>query len=307
MALPQVIERQARSIASFLMPGELAEKLYPSVGLPMPVGPVHGYVASQAVSVMVRHLRAGGQEDFSVDQEMNPYLRRDRGAVPNVFLYLRRPVSKPPGTGSCVVPRDGVPELVMEILSVSTWQNDIPYADDEVMAANEMAFYRACGVAEYWIYDLEACPSPPRGWQTSDCVQTASMPPLHPSEAGGPALSWARPGAWQLLSSCGSVYSLALAGPADRCLVPDDRRTRPPNWRTQGPLGSLPRAIRAFGPASGIKADPILEGPLPLRHRLAQEDKTRVENCSYRDETLGHNEAVLPIRRTPWYPKRTAT
>ena len=66
MALPQVIESQARSVASFLTFGELAEKLYPSVGSPMPVGPVHGYAASQAVSVMARHLRAGRQEKISV-------------------------------------------------------------------------------------------------------------------------------------------------------------------------------------------------------------------------------------------------
>lgn len=113
---------------------------------------------------MAWHLRAGGQEDFSVDQEMNLYLCHSRVAAPDMFLYRHRPIS----------------------------------------------------IGE-----------------------------------------------------------------------------------TQGPFGSLPRAIRAFGPASGIKADPILESTLLLGHRSAQEGKTRVENRSDRDETLGHNEAVLPIRRTP--------
>ena len=67
------------------------------------------------------------------------------------------PLSKPSGAGSYAVPRDGAPELVIEVLSSSTWQNDIPYADDEDVVARKKDFYQACEVTEYWIYDPEAC------------------------------------------------------------------------------------------------------------------------------------------------------
>ena len=67
VAFPQVIERPARAVAVPLTPGERAEKQYPSGGPPMPAGPVHGYVAAQAASVMARHLRAraGGRRSAS--------------------------------------------------------------------------------------------------------------------------------------------------------------------------------------------------------------------------------------------------
>ena len=127
----------------------------------MPAGSVRGYVAAQAASVMARHLRAREVADFSVEREVNLYLRPGHVAVPDVFLYLRRPASKPAGAGSYVVPRDGAPELVLEILSRSTWRNDVPYADDEETVETQKDFYQACGVAEYWIYDPEACrPAP---------------------------------------------------------------------------------------------------------------------------------------------------
>lgn len=276
----------------------------------MPADSVHSYVASQAASGMARHLRAGGQEDFSVDQEMNLYLRHSRVAAPDMFLYRRRPISKPPGAGSYVAPRDEAPELVMDLLSVSTWQNDVPYADDEGTVANKAAFYQACGVAEYWIYEPEAGRPAPVARLKSFRLRPAGIYAAIAPERGrwpnavlGTAWSLADPeflGADQYIP----LRWLDLqAGAWYPTIEERDRQI----GETQGPFGSLPRAIRAFGPASGIKADPILESTLPLRHRSAQEGKTRVENRSNRNETLGHNEAVLPIRRTPWYPKCIAT
>lgn len=104
---------------------------------------------------MERHLQARGREGFIINREVNLYLRR--GRVPDVILYLQMPLSKPSSAGSYAVTRDGAPELVIEVLSSSTWQNDISYADDEDVVASKKDFYQACGVTEYWIYDPEAC------------------------------------------------------------------------------------------------------------------------------------------------------
>ena len=149
--------RPARSDAAVLTPFELAEKWYPGGGPPRPAGSVHDYVAAQLVHVLTWRLLATGREDFTVFREVNLYLRRGCVAVPDVALYLRIPLSKPPGAGAYVVPRDGAPALAMEILTRVTWQKDVPHADDEAILANKKDFYQACGVAEYWIYDPETC------------------------------------------------------------------------------------------------------------------------------------------------------
>ena len=162
IAFPKPVERSAHPVDADpvdaeLTPYELSEKWYPSGGPPMPVGPVHDYVAAQLVAVMERHLQARGQEGFIINREVNLYLRRGRGVAPDVVLYVQMPLGKPSGAGSYAVPRDGAPELVIEILSSSTWQNDVPYADDEDVVASKKDFYQACEVTEYWIYDPEAC------------------------------------------------------------------------------------------------------------------------------------------------------
>ena len=92
---------------------------------------------------------ARGREAFGIKREVNLYLRPGHMAVPDVFLYLRRPRSKPAGTGSYVAPRDGAPALVLEILSRSMWRNDVPHADDEERVETQKTFCQACGVAEY--------------------------------------------------------------------------------------------------------------------------------------------------------------
>ena len=102
---------------------------------------------------------------------MNLYLRPGHVAVPDVFLYLRRPARKPAGAGSYVVPRDGAPALVLEILSRLTWQNDVPYADDEETVETKKDFCQACGVAEYWIYDPEACRPAPAARLEGFCLR----------------------------------------------------------------------------------------------------------------------------------------
>ena len=182
MAFPQGIESPARVGARPLTPGERAEQQYPSGGPPRPDSSVHGYVARQAVSVIDRHLYARGRERFGVDREVNLYLRPERVAVPDVLLYLRRPASKPAGAGAYVVSRDKAPELVLEILSAFTWQSDVPHADDEETVARKIAFYEACGVKEYWIYDPEACrPAPAarlEGFRLRDGVYAALAPDL---------------------------------------------------------------------------------------------------------------------------------
>ena len=177
---PEVSERSTRARARPLTPGERAERQYPSGGSPMPASPVHGYVARQAVSVIDRHLRARGRERFGIDWEVNLYLRSGLVVVPDVLLYLRRPASKPAGAGAYVVARDKAPELVLEILSAFTWQSDVPHADDEETVARKIAFYEACGVKEYWIYDPEACrPGPAarlEGFRLRDGVYAALAP-----------------------------------------------------------------------------------------------------------------------------------
>ena len=125
---------------------------------------------------------------------MNLYLRPERVAVPDAFLYLRRPARKPAGAGAYVVARDGAPELVLEILSASAWRRDVPHADDEGTVARKLAFCQACGVKEYWIYDPEAGrPAPAarlEGFRLQDGVYAALAPDaawgLAPSAFLGP-------------------------------------------------------------------------------------------------------------------------
>ena len=142
------------------------------------------------------------------------------------------PVSKPSGAGSYAVPRDGTPELVIAVLSSSTWQNDISYADDEDIVASKKDFYQACGVTEYWIYDPEACrqdkdvrledfrlrpdglyaaitPDRRVHWRSAILATAWGIDP--------PAILELRP-----------VRSHALAGSANGGMVPDDRGTQPP-------------------------------------------------------------------------------
>ena len=180
---------------------------------------------------------------------MNLYLRRGRAAVPDGFLYLRMPTSKLPRAGSYVVPRDGAPELVIEILSAS----DVSYADDEGMVANKTAFYQTCGVKECWIYDPETCRQDrmarlegfrlrPDGVYAHQAGSTAPLVQCrlgHGLEPGGATDAGA-----------GSVYRPAVGGPANGCLVLDDRGTRSTVGRTQSRLGSLPGSIRALGSVS---------------------------------------------------------
>ena len=199
MVLPQVIERPEVSErpARALTPGERAEQKYPSGRPPMPAGSVHGYVARQAVSVIGRHLRARGQADFSVEEKVNLYLRAGLAVVPDVFLYLRHPARKPAGAGAYVVSRDKAPDLVLEILSASTWRRDVPHADDEETVAHKRALYEACGVEEYWIYDPEASrPAPAarlEGFRLRDGVYAALAP-----DAAGRRFSAVLGAAWSL-------------------------------------------------------------------------------------------------------------
>ena len=62
--------------------------------------------------------------------------------APDVIVYLQAPDLQ--GRQSFVLEADGPPDLVMEILSKKTWEQDVK---------EKRGQYAAMGIGEYWIYD----------------------------------------------------------------------------------------------------------------------------------------------------------
>lgn len=112
--------------AALLTPYALSAIPYPSREPPMPAGLVRDCVAAPWPSGTTRPWQTRRRTDFIIHGNVNPYRQPGHAVVPDLASYLRRPLSKPPHAGSYAVPRDGALDLAIEILSATTWQNNVP-------------------------------------------------------------------------------------------------------------------------------------------------------------------------------------
>ena len=130
-------------------------ELFPEGGPPMGAGFIHNDAACNLRNFIQLRLGARGLERFRIATDVYLYASAPhedmQRAAPDVFLYLKiRPDRGQTVTFHAAF--DGPPDLVIEILSRSTWTKDIGVGD--TLAAKKR-FYQRMGVPEYWIYDPE--------------------------------------------------------------------------------------------------------------------------------------------------------
>ena len=121
----------------------------------MGAGFIHNDAAWNLRNFIQLRLEARGLEQFRVATDVYLYAsaldEEMQRAAPDVFVYLDiRPDRGP--TGTFHVAFDGPPDLVIEILSRSTWTKDIGVGHT---LATPKRFYQTIGVPEYWVYDPE--------------------------------------------------------------------------------------------------------------------------------------------------------
>lgn len=157
LAPPKPGAGPVQSVNAALTPYALSAIPYPSRKPPMPASLVRDCVAAPWTSDAPRPWPTRRQADFIIHGHVNPYRRPGRVTVPDLALYLHMSLSQPPRAGSYAVPRDGAPDLAIEIPSAATWQHDATrYANDEG-AISKPAFYRTYETAEYWFHDSDTC------------------------------------------------------------------------------------------------------------------------------------------------------
>ena len=139
--------------------------LYPVEGPRVVAGPVHDFALKLLWEFLTQHL-AGTPHAPHYYLAGDVYLHAPGGGrrvAPDVLLYLRAPRVPPAGVRAAAGPRrrrslsfavehDGSPDLVLEQLSVGTWQKDAGVGRGLV---DKQRFYAECGVREYWLYDPE--------------------------------------------------------------------------------------------------------------------------------------------------------
>ena len=128
---------------------------YPEGGPPMGAGFIHNDAAWNLRNFIQLRLQARGLERFRVATDVYLYAsaldEEMQRAAPDVFVYLAiRPDRGPTGTFHAAF--DGPPDLVIEILSRSTWTKDIGVGNT---LATKKRFYQTIDVPEYWVYDPE--------------------------------------------------------------------------------------------------------------------------------------------------------
>ena len=131
----------------------------------MVAGLVHDFALKLLWEFLTQHL-AGTPHAPHYCLAGDVYLHAPGGGgrvAPDVILYLRAPRVPPSGRRSVAGPRrrrslsfavehDGPPDLVLELLSLGTWQKDVGVGRGLDV---KLRFYAECGVREYWLYDPE--------------------------------------------------------------------------------------------------------------------------------------------------------
>ena len=133
--------------------------LYPAGDVPLGTGLIHEHAADCLAVFLQAHLDARGCSRSAVWKD--PLLHAPRGmlADPDVMVYTRPDVlaykalreGRDPAN-AFHVGYDGPPDLVVEILSHSTWTKDIGVGAE---VADKMRHYQRIGVSEYWVYNPE--------------------------------------------------------------------------------------------------------------------------------------------------------
>ena len=133
--------------------------LYPAGGPPLGTGLIHENASDHLANFIRTCLRKSGYARVVVSKD--PLLHADRSEepAPNGLLYTRPSILAYKALAAHRDPAnayhlgyDGPPDLVVEILSESTWKKDVGIGGEIV---DKMRYYRSVGVSEYWIYNPE--------------------------------------------------------------------------------------------------------------------------------------------------------
>ena len=102
-------------------------------------------------------LRASGYARVAVAKDALLHADRGQEARPGVWIYTRPDILAYKSLAAGREPAnayhlgyDGPPDLVVEILSESTWKKDVGVGRE---IADKMRHYQSIGVSEYWIYN----------------------------------------------------------------------------------------------------------------------------------------------------------
>lgn len=130
---------------------------YPVEGPPLGAGLIHDAAAAHLALFLRDHLAAIDcpRAIVAVDAlfHTKPPQNHDETLEytrPDILAYRRAAHLEP--AGAFHLANDGPPDLVMEILSRSTWTKDVGIGGT---AADKMRHYRRIGVREYWVYNPE--------------------------------------------------------------------------------------------------------------------------------------------------------
>ena len=128
--------------------------LYPDEVDPLGAGSIHAHAG-----IFLRDFIASRLADQNTGQPFVvefdvPLYRAPRSHVtPDVYAYVNLRRTRGPAP-TYHIEHDGVPALVVEIISVSTWKKDLGLGRNTDLK-DKKDFYRRIGVPEYWIYDPE--------------------------------------------------------------------------------------------------------------------------------------------------------
>ena len=128
--------------------------LYPDEVDPLGAGSIHAHAG-----IFLRDFIASRLADQNTGQPFVvefdvPLYRAPRSHVtPDVYAYVNLRRTRGPAP-TYHIEHDGVPALVIEIISVSTWKKDLGLGRNTDLK-DKKDFYRRIGVSEYWIYDPE--------------------------------------------------------------------------------------------------------------------------------------------------------
>ena len=133
--------------------------LYPAGGPPLGAGLIHDNAAGHLEFFLSAHLEAIGCEQPVVVQDVLLHADRGEAANPDLLRYTRPDVlvykalraGRDPAN-AFHLDYDGPPDLVVEILSASTWKKDVGVGRN---IADKMRHYQSVGVSEYWVYNPE--------------------------------------------------------------------------------------------------------------------------------------------------------
>ncbi len=146
--------------------------LYPMYTPTMPESDLHCWSLDVLKMSLREHLARTGVENYRLLSNVNLFYREGQRQVylaPDVMFWQDPPLHASGQPYRTWI--DGIPELVVEVLSPDNWANDVGFKKDE---------YADMGVQEYWLFDPHTlCPDIPqlvRGyrWQNGTYAEIAS-------------------------------------------------------------------------------------------------------------------------------------